>query len=61
MEWKAKNTANTFTNCKIFFTACNTVIRNRDKHKRTKVTDPEFHSTNSTSEMEDRLCKKMRW
>ena len=35
------------------------VVRDRDKHKKTKAKDAGFHSTNDAQEIEDRLTNKM--
>ena len=59
MEWKVKTTRNSFANFKQFFINRALVVRNRDKHKKTKVKETGFHSANSAMEMEERLTDKM--
>lgn len=53
VEWKAKTNANTFTNFKAFFVDRNTIVRNCDTHKKTKVKDTGFHRANITREIEE--------
>jgi hypothetical protein len=58
-EWKAKTTRNSFADFKRFFVDRDLVVRDRDKHKKTKAKDAGFHSANNTRELEDRLTEKM--
>ena len=58
-EWKAKTTHNSFAEFKQYFIDRDLVVRDRDKHKKTKAKDAGFHSTNSAQEIEDRITDKM--
>ena len=58
-EWKAKTVANSFTQFKRFFIDRDLVVRDRDKHKKTKAKDAGFHSANNIKELEDRLTNTM--
>ena len=58
-EWKAKTTHNSFAEFKQYFIARDLVVRDRDKHKKTKAKDAGFHSANSAQEIEDRITDKM--
>ena len=58
-EWKAKTTHNTFATFKQFLINRNLVVRDRDRHKKTKAKDTGFHSANSAREIEDYLTNTM--
>ena len=58
-EWKAKTVANSFTDFKRFFIDRDLVVRDRDKHRKTKAKDAGFHSANNIRELEDRLNETM--
>lgn len=58
-EWKARTTHNSFAEFKQYFIDRDLVVRDRDKHKKTKAKDAGFHSANSAQEIEDRITDKM--
>jgi len=49
-EWKARTTHNSFAEFKQYFIDRDLVVRDRDKHKKTKAKDAGFHSANSAQE-----------
>merc|ERR1712086_1046417 len=58
-EWKARTVNNSFAEFKQYFINHDLVVRDRDKHKKTKAKDAGFHSANNAQEIEDRLTDKM--
>ena len=57
-EWNTKTVANNLAHFKTFFVARDNIIRDCDKHKRTKAKDTGFHSANNAKEVKDRLEEK---
>ena len=54
-EWKAGTAGTTLAEFKAYFTDRDNVVRDRDRHKRTKAKDSGFHSANSAQEIEERI------
>ena len=58
-EWKAGTAGTTLADFKAYFIDRNNVVRDRDRHKRTKAKDSGFHSANSAQEIEERISDKL--
>ena len=58
-EWKAGTAGTTLAEFKAYFTDRDNVVRDRDRHKRTKAKDSGFHSANSAQEIEERIANHL--
>ena len=58
-EWKAGTAGTTLAEFKAYFTDRDNIVRDRDRHKRTKAKDSGFHSASSAQEIEERIANHL--
>ena len=58
-KWKTGTAGTTLAEFKAYFTDRDNVVRDRDRHKRTKAKDSGFHSANSAQEIEERIANHL--